>query len=188
MRPGGGKDKGSAFERKVGAVLSLWLTGGARADVFARNVLSGGKFTIAARKGQETSIPGDLMAAHPQAFAFLALCSVECKHRRDLELSRLLFDGAQAYLSRVLEVARQQAARVGCFALVIAKQNHVPAVVLTERRVGDALRAAYFPAGRLRYHLLRNETVFLCSLQSLLATDAEALLVYLKQARSAETA
>ena len=51
MRPGGGKPKGNEFERWVGRQLSIWITDGARTNIFARNVLSGGGFTVTLEKG-----------------------------------------------------------------------------------------------------------------------------------------
>ena len=51
MRAGSSKAKGSQWEREVGKTFSLWLTNNERPDLFSRNVLSGGAFTIAHNKG-----------------------------------------------------------------------------------------------------------------------------------------
>lgn len=167
MRAGGGKEKGSEYERWTGKTLSLWVSEGQRADLFARNVLSGGSFTNAMKNGATTEFgtPGDLMANHPMAFAFLSSFFVECKHYADLGFEAFLFDHeASSFLGKVLAQCRKQAVQSNVWPLLVAKQNRRPSILLCDRAVGDAALAAVpgrLPA--LRHHHLHSgrTTMFL---------------------------
>jgi hypothetical protein len=120
------KNKGSAFEREAGKQLSLWLTAGERPDTFSRNVLSGGSFTNAELRGEKSSrMPGDLMAAHPLAFAFLSQFSVECKHYEDIGLDAYLWDTrARTMLGEFIYHTKRQAVPVDLEYMLIAKQDY----------------------------------------------------------------
>jgi hypothetical protein len=144
MRKGGGKEKGSAFERAIGAALSLWITAGERKDLFSRNVLSGGRFTNALKNDDKLGIPGDLMAAHPLAFDFLAGHVIECKHYKDLNLDAFLFDQQRkSFLIQVFDHTKAQGQAIGgLWPLIIAKQNMRPTILLCESQIGELLLAA----------------------------------------------
>lgn len=139
MRPGGGKDKGSAWERECGKQISLWLTRGERPDIMSRNVLSGGSFTNAENAGKLSSrMPGDMMAAHPLAFRFLSRFSVECKHLKDIGMLQYMLDPRQQNpLALIIALARRQAKAIDCEFMVVAKQNRHPPVVLVAGDVGE---------------------------------------------------
>lgn len=165
MRPGGGHAKGSAFERKVCKTLSLWLSGGQYERLFNRNVLSGGSFTVATQKGRdETGQPGDLAAAHPLAYQFLQHFLIECKHKKSLNLTSYLHDYSGAsFLAKTFALARKQAGHRR-EPLIIAAENHRPALLLMRAGVGQAaIRTA--PVGKLHYHLVHNETIMMLALQ-----------------------
>lgn len=156
------KAKGSAFERLVCSRLSLWVSGGQRSNIFSRNVLSGGAFTVASGKGHEVNLPGDIAASHPLAFDFLSLFMVEAKHRKDLALATFLWDmSGKNFMARVYDQAFAQAAKVGLMPMIIAKQNHSPTIVLVPWAIGEAARALTFPAGMLAYHSLHRDRVML---------------------------
>lgn len=91
MRPGGGKYKGSGFEREIGAALSTWLSNGERDDLVTRTVISGGQFTQSAKSGKLRGVPGDLMSSHPVANQFFEQFVMECKFWKYLPLFELLF-------------------------------------------------------------------------------------------------
>lgn len=173
MRPGGGKDKGSSFERVTGTQLSLWVSEGHRADLFARNVLSGGQFTNSVKKGSlETGTPGDLMANHPRAFDFLSTFFIECKHYADLNFEQFLFDEAKSFLGKVMAGCRKQADQADppVFPLIIAKQNRRATVMLMDGEVGKAFLGSIPP--RLpcpRHHFLHSSSVLMIPLAPALA-------------------
>jgi hypothetical protein len=187
MKPGAGKAKGSAFEREVGKQLSLWVSGGHRADLFARNVLSGGQFTSAlAHEQKEHGTPGDLVANHPTAFRFLQCFSVECKHHADVDLEGFLFDRQdRSFLGKTFKHTQGQAALIGRDALVIAKQNRRPSFVLCGRKVGAAM--LYASAFALHHHLLQSDRLFMVLFDELTnKVNPDRLLSYHSAAREEE--
>lgn len=166
MRAGGGKAKGSAFEREVGKALSLWLTHGERPDIFARNVLSGGAFTVMEKAGKQSSrMPGDVMAAHPLGFDFLKRFSVECKHLKTIGLEAYLWDPhAGTALGTIIELARRQAKGIGLAYMVVAKQNQRDALVFVDGNVGDLMVHCLRKQGAKRvlqpmHHFVHKHTV-----------------------------
>lgn len=143
MRAGGGKQKGSGFERELCSKLSLWLTKGARADIFSRNVGSGSRFTVALKKGRELAHGGDLMPAHELAFAFMNRFLIEAKFYRDLQIAAYFFLRGK-FLTDIIEKTAEQANAVNKDYLIIAKQNHMPPVVITNRKAGTIILASLF--------------------------------------------
>lgn len=164
MRQGGAKAKGSLFERQVGVMLSLWLTSNEREDLFSRNVLSGGRFTTADKKGTILGIPGDLMPAHPLAFDFISLFLVECKHRKeDVDIEELFFRGPKSFLGKVFNDCIKLGSRIGVHTMVVARKNYRPTVVIVEADVGDKmLRSASNTqtAAAFQYHWLYRQQYF----------------------------
>lgn len=145
MKAGQGKAKGSEWERQVGKMLSMWLTYGARPDIFSRNVLSGGTFTLAQNKGQSSShMPGDLMAAHPLAFDFLSQYLIECKHLASLGLENYLFDrSGKGEMTKIVALAASQAEHAGLDFMLIAKQNYRDPLVIIAGHVGKRMLGAH---------------------------------------------
>jgi hypothetical protein len=92
MRPGGGKQKGSAFERQVGAQLSAWVAGGDEKQLI-RTVLSGGW----KRAASDWRQVGDLASNGPAGEQFRRVFAVECKRYRVLDWwAWWLWDGVRA--------------------------------------------------------------------------------------------
>jgi hypothetical protein len=162
MKPGGGANKGSAFERLVCGKLSLWVSGGARYDLFSRNKLSGGSFTIAADKGYELGLPGDVAAAHPDAFLFLSKFAVEAKHHRAIHLDKFLWDlTGHNFLARVWVQTKKQAEQVHVHPMIVAKQNNSPVVALLPIEIGRLALSHAFPLNVMTWHSLHKDTVML---------------------------
>lgn len=184
MRAGGGKDKGSSWEREVGKLLSLWLTRGARPDIFSRNVLSGGSFTNASRKGELSSrMPGDLMAAHPLAFAFMSRYAIECKHLASLGLEQFLFDDkGTSELSKIISFADGQARACALDYMIVAKQNRREPFVITSGPVGKRALDAVRESTRVRvlppHHYLHRGRIFMMKFGAMCAViDPDKLLL-----------
>ena len=92
MKAGGGKAKGSEFERQVCKTLSLWISDGERDDIFWRSAMSGGRATLAIKKGSiSTAHAGDITPTHSLGFEFLEQFMVECKFYKDLNVESLIF-------------------------------------------------------------------------------------------------
>lgn len=179
MRAGGGKAKGSEFERKTCKALSLWLSHGQQTDLFTRNVLSGGRFTIMQDKG-DAGMPGDVAASHPLSHAFLERVLIECKHYKDLKLGELLHKPwGKTQIGLIYEKAHAQAKATKRSALLIAQQNHVPPLLIANATVGDALCDA-FSARRgiqLNFHTFYSNRIFVFNFEDVTnLVSAEAFL------------
>jgi hypothetical protein len=160
MRVGGGGPKGGSFERLVCSQLSLWVTNGGRADIFSRNVLSGGRFTNQIKKGGELGVPGDITGTLPEAHKFLSLISVECKHNKNIRLEHyLLDDKRKSFLHQTIELERTNATISGRHYMVVARQNNRPTLMFTAPRVMACAVKCGMQKHPFTYHLLHNETV-----------------------------
>jgi hypothetical protein len=181
MKPGGSKNKGSAFERRICVTLSQWLTQGERTDLFSRNVLSGGLFTISASKA---GIPGDLAAVHPIAYAFLEIFFVECKHSADIGLNEFMFKGrAKGLIGRTLVKVEEQAKQSGRRFLLIAKQNRWPELVITDENSGIAL----YSGTRTRFHICHANyigSVYVSRLDDLIEHVSPAKVMHISKRSS----
>lgn len=136
MKAGGGKAKGNRFELDICKALSKWITRGAQDDLFARNVISGGSFTKAAKEKELRGLSGDLMVngTHPDAVRFLKLFAVECKHHASLDFERFFFDhGRESFLWKTFLHTQKQAQATGARPLVIARQNRRPTILLVDQ-------------------------------------------------------
>lgn len=188
MRRGGGKAKGSKFERDSGKALSLWLTYDKHPDIFSRNVLSGGAFTRAETAKKVTArAPGDLMAAHPLAFKFLQKFSIECKHLKDIGLEAWLWDGqAKTSFGEIIDLARRQALSINLQYMVIAKQNNRDVLIFVDGHIGNVMLASYRRRTSRRvaiapmYHYFHKQSVFVMRLDDLVRyVDPDTFLLTL---------
>lgn len=183
MRPGGGHEKGAEFERRTGKELSFWLTDGARGDIFSRNVLSGGSFTLAKAAGRDTArMAGDLMAASPLAFQFLSRFMIECKHLASLGLEQYIYDWqGKSPLAQIVSFAAGQAEQAGVDFMVIAKQNRRDALVITDARVGNRILAADASSARHRpqpfHHFLHRRRIFVMRFDEMIAKTSPSTIL-----------
>ena len=83
MRSGGGKGKGSDFERLIGTQLSKWMSNGEHSDWYWRSASSGSHFTTNAKAS--TYMAGDIAPVDPRGAPLLDVFTIECKHYKDLE-------------------------------------------------------------------------------------------------------
>lgn len=80
MRKGGGKSKGSSFEREFCKLLSLWWTRGESDCAFWRTAGSGGRATVRGRKGMTTSgAAGDICATDNKGIRLMKAFTFELK-------------------------------------------------------------------------------------------------------------
>lgn len=170
MLPGRGKLKGNRWEIEVGQALSMWLTEGQRRNIFARNVLSGGGFTVTHGKGRETpNIPGDLMAASPLAFEFLSMFSIECKNNEELDIAAFLSDhNGKSFLMKTVTHTEAQAKAHGITWMVVGKRNRQEPFVLMDYDIAGlaVLNSTSFPKV-LHWHMLRSSRYFMTTLDHL---------------------
>jgi len=119
MIPGGGKAKGSEFERWVGQRLSLWISNQQRNDLVTRTVLSGGQWTASGDKQRGSA--GDLTSNHPDAHPFFERFVVECKHWAWIDLVDFCHQKGELYTA--LEKVQREAAKCKRLWMLVAKQN-----------------------------------------------------------------
>ena len=153
MKAGQGKNKGSGFEREVGAKLSLWISNGERKDLLCRTVLSGGQFTMTS-----TGNAGDLMAQHPLAFPFCSKTVVECKFWRTLRLDQFLNRDGELY--KALLKVQKEAREVDKIWWLVAKQNHMQTLLFMSS-VSKSTPPGKPPLLGCSYHQLFNGTVWM---------------------------
>jgi len=148
MRAGGGKAKGSSFEREICKRLSLWLSHGKRTDLFWRSAMSGGRATIANRLGRGGRIkvrqPGDITAVAIEGAVLTDRYVIECKHVRNLQLTAFLLEGrgAKQSIAGYWKKLRGEAKRHHKLPMLIAKQNNMPVIVVLENGITDSLSDA----------------------------------------------
>lgn len=130
MRSGGGKAKGSAFERWVCKQLSLWVTHGNATDVFWRSAMSGGRATVARRKKVNVRQAGDICAVAPEGNTFVEDWYVECKTYKNLQIGQFMFRKT-GVLFKFWEHTINEAKKYDRKPMLIVKQNGWPVLVLT---------------------------------------------------------
>lgn len=133
MRSGvGSKQKGSSFEREVCKSLSLWMTTGERKDIYWRAAMSGGRATVALRKGDKLGAQaGDISAVDPLGERLLRHVVVECKAYRDLEVASFLL-AETGVLSRFWADLRRTSRRFGRHPMLVCRQNGRAAFVVLD--------------------------------------------------------
>jgi hypothetical protein len=125
-----GKQKGSAFERKVCKALSLWVSSGEREDLFWRSAMSGGRATVGRKSGKDHARhAGDISATSIEGHALTDVWYVECKAYRNLQIDSALTKGV-GKLIKFWDEAVAQADHYNKVPMLIAKQNQVPVLVL----------------------------------------------------------
>lgn len=142
MRKGGGKAKGSAFERDICKQLSLWVSGGKREDCFWRSAMSGGRATVHLKRGANLAQhAGDITATHSMGERLTKLWFVECKRYRDLSIAPSLMNG-KGLLAGFWQVAMTEADKYDKHPMLIVKQDRMATLMLVP--TGPAMVSAGF--------------------------------------------
>lgn len=128
MRVGGGKSKGSSFERLVCVKLSLWISKGANEDCYWRSAVSGGRSTVAAGRGKRLAAQaGDISCIHPIGAPLTDKFYLECKSYRDLEYKGLVT--GKGHLVKFWCETVIQSRNYGKLPMLIAHQNQQPTIL-----------------------------------------------------------
>lgn len=128
MKAGHGKQKGASFEREICKRLSLWLTNNEKEDVLWRSAMSGGRSTVAFKKGNTLKEQaGDVSAIHPIGHQLTDRFMIEIKFYADLNFIGLLT--GKGNLVKFWQKASEQAAFYNKWPMMIAKQNVQPVIV-----------------------------------------------------------
>lgn len=133
MRNGGGKQKGSQFEREICVALSLWVTGGSREDCFWRSAMSGGRATVARKRGADLAAhAGDITATHEDGHVLTNAYLVECKRYNDLQYASFMLKGVGKLATFWMETV-QQATAHSKMPMLIAREDRGATTVLIAR-------------------------------------------------------
>jgi len=128
MRAGGGKAKGSQFEREVCVLLSKWVTNGKQEDVFWRSAMSGGRATVAKAHGKSLGNQvGDISCIDPAGQQLISKFAIECKFYADLNYIGLLT--GKGKLKEFWEEIYAQAEGVNKLPMLFARQNRMPTFI-----------------------------------------------------------
>lgn len=135
MRAGGGKQKGSAFEREVCTALSLWVSYGKHKDCFWRSAISGGRATMAFKRGEKLRrVAGDICATGPEGHALTDHYYIECKHYKALGIDRFIVCGT-GKIGAFWRRTCKEASKYGRKPILIARQNGMPTLMIARRGV-----------------------------------------------------
>ena len=129
-RAGGGKSKGSSFEREVCKALSLWVSNGKNEDLFWRSAMSGGRATVGRKAGKSHKAhAGDISCTHARGHVLTDYWCIECKFYKDLNIDLFMF-GKGGNLDRFWKQAWDAAHENEKVPMLIAKQNFKPTIVV----------------------------------------------------------
>lgn len=139
MRPGGSKQKGSAFEREVCKQLSRWVSHGKREDLFWRSAMSGGRATVAGRRGKSlASQAGDISSVDKAGHVLTADLYFETKHVKDIALDKFIVTGSGP-LANFWKIAQREAAAYDKSPVIIVRQNRFPTLLLAHDKIVELL-------------------------------------------------
>ena len=147
MIKGGGKQKGSAFERRICKELSLWASGRTRDDLFWRSAMSGGAATLRMRKGSVKGggSPGDISPIGTEGEFLTNTFIIELKAYKNIHLESLFYDtpknGFQEFWVKLLKECKDH----GKLPLLIFKENGKDILVSTNREGLVALKKMLSP-------------------------------------------
>lgn len=131
MRAGGGKDKGSRYERDICTKLSLWISGGKDRDLFWRSAMSGGRATVARQKGLTGMArqAGDITATAPEGHVLTDHFYVECKRYDKLDFGAFLTK-QKGVLAKFWDDTLMKAVHHGRIPMVICRENFSEDIVI----------------------------------------------------------
>lgn len=132
MRKGGSKAKGSAMEREICKKLSLWVSHGKREDLYWRSAMSGGRATVAGRRGINlASQAGDISSVDKAGHVLTGDFYFETKHVRNIGLDSFIVKN-MGPMSAYWHTARKEARKYEKRPILIIKQNRFPTLFICE--------------------------------------------------------
>jgi hypothetical protein len=151
MKPGGGKQKGSGFEREICKKLSLWVSEGNSDDLFWRSAMSGGRATVRTKKGQKTaSGQGDITAVTTEGNKLTDHFVIECKNMKTLGLDSHVYD--QGPLAGIWNKLKNETPK-NKKPMLIFKENRRPILIGLPFNCPGLVCLAVYWSGINAYHL-----------------------------------
>lgn len=148
-----GKAKGDQFERDMSKTLSRWLTKGKSEDALWRSAGSGSRSTNSVKKGRGAiqNQASDLTASSIEGYQLVDKFTIECKFYADLQFGSLLFNNTSKLLT-FWKQAQRDSKSVNKHAMLIAKQNRRPIVVVLDNQVVENLLPDHTPRMHFTHH------------------------------------
>ena len=149
MKPGGGKSKGTGFERQIAKKLSLWYTEGERDDVVWRTSISGGRATVRSQQGKSTAGQhGDLTYTDPCIKPLFDRVVIECKTGYGkwgvLDLIDSSSSSARCVIETWLDKGEEDRKEAGAdYLWLIAKRDRRVPIIIVPHRCIMSLRTHY---------------------------------------------
>lgn len=126
MKAGGGKRKGSSFERYIAKQLSLWISKGIRNDIFWRTHSSGSLGTVGKRRLEY----GDIMAIDDAGKPLTDKYNIECRHGKVLNFKDLIYHPKSSSLIQMITEGRVNAEKSERQPLWILKEQNKEVMVM----------------------------------------------------------
>ena len=132
MKKGGGKRKGSGFEREIAKDLSLWITKDLRNDIFWRTHSSGSLGTVGGRRLEY----GDIMAIDDLGKPLTDNYNIECRCGKCLDIRHLVHPTKNSSIIQLIEEGRTNAKLSNRKSLWIIKEHGKRILVMLN--IGDS--------------------------------------------------
>lgn len=167
------KAKGSAFERTICKMLSLWISNNEHDDLFWRSAMSGGRATVRNKKGQKSTQGGDITAVHPLGNKLTDKFSIECKSYKNIHLQTSILNEMpkKASLVEFWEQTKRDAKIQNKLPMLIAKQPNMAVISCIDSTglkmlSGDIVDIEYIYVSRMKMYILRfDEFINQCKLR-----------------------
>jgi hypothetical protein len=165
MKAGGGKSKGSSFERLISKHLSEWYSEGKRSDLFWRTQNSGGRSTMRFKRGLLTeNQDGDVSSVSDESKLFSSILSIECKHYSTVHLWSLISgkkDGLLSFWDQAFRQAKN-AEKIPC---LIVRENYRPTLFITSNELYSELLTICSVEPRLIAKIKNQPDLFIYDLE-----------------------
>lgn len=133
MKAGASKSKGSSFERDICKQLSRFVSKGEKTDCFWRSAMSGGRATVAQKRGEVLNRQaGDICAVAPEGHAITDNFYLELKAYNDLRLDSFIFKKVGP-LTAFWKHTKLQAKKYGKRPAMIIRTNRLPILLMLDR-------------------------------------------------------
>tara|TARA_Y100000310_G_scaffold345655_1_gene467792 strand:+ start:11330 stop:11836 length:507 start_codon:yes stop_codon:yes gene_type:complete len=125
MKKGGGKQKGSEFERWVCKKLSLAMSNGKRDDLYWRSAMSGGRASVKFKKGgKNLTQVGDITCIDKLGSLLTDKYVIECKRYKSVKWNALIYGVPQkGSIIEFWKQVRKDAKKAKKHPMLIVKEN-----------------------------------------------------------------
>lgn len=130
-----GKRKGSQYERDLCRKLSMWISSDKNPNLLWRSAMSGGRSTLAKKKGgMNKEQAGDISAIHPDGNKLTDHVYLEAKNYKDIGLANF-FMGRPGTLTTFWVDTLAAAVYNEKTPMLIVKQNFYPEIVIFQEEL-----------------------------------------------------